>query len=74
LTWPEFNEAVVIDKGTTAAVIAIENDFEAFCGVALESCTCTVMTLEPACVGLPEIVALLRLRPTGSVPEVIDQE
>jgi hypothetical protein len=64
----------VIDNGTTPAAIAIEKDFEAFCGVALESWTCTVMTLVPVCVGLPEIVALLRLRPAGSVPEVIDQE
>jgi hypothetical protein len=32
-----------------------------------------VITLVPDCVGVPLIVALLRLRPDGRIPEVIDQ-
>ena len=42
----------------------------------LASVTCTVKSLVPVAVGVPEIVPLpeLRLSPAGRLPETMDQE
>ena len=72
---PAGSEPVLITRGVTEAVIEMESACVAdFCG-ELESVTLTVKLDWPSDVGLPEMIPLLtlRVRPVGSVPEMIDQ-
>ena len=73
-TCPEGNAAVAMARVATAGAIVTERDFEAVCGVALESWTCRVNAKFPDWVGVPLMLepALLTVTPPGRFPEVTD--